>query len=280
MSVGIAPVSRVGRLLLAGVALLLTSLIYRGQYHASVHDGEATSRTSGRQTKFAIIVMTTSETSYDWLSFSNKHKYAIKHGYDLIWDFEESREYLKVWDKLNLTASAISSNKAYEWIWILDFDTLITNTSTQISDVIERSLTFAEAEAKSGRDIDLILTRDCDPLNLGSMFLRASPWTLEFIEYWRAGAGVLDGQGKLRNEQDVLRDMLHDNAFNVAERSVIAPQWMFDAYPEEIECYDPRDPRPWEPGMFLLHFAGARWRLKGQKDPIGGLMRKYRSQIV
>jgi mannan polymerase II complex MNN10 subunit len=91
---------------------------------------------------------------------------------------------------------------------------------------------------------------------------------------------VLDVQGKLRNEQDVLRDMLHDNIFSVADKSVIALQRLFDAYPEELECYDPRDPGPWEPGMFLLHFAGARWRLKGHKDPIGALMRKYFHAIV
>jgi mannan polymerase II complex MNN10 subunit len=91
---------------------------------------------------------------------------------------------------------------------------------------------------------------------------------------------VLDSEGKLRNEPDVLRDMLHDNAYSVADKSVVAPQWMFDAYPKDIDCYDPRDPRPWEPGMFLLHFAGARWKFREQKDPIGTLMRRYFSLSV
>jgi mannan polymerase II complex MNN10 subunit len=65
---------------------------------------------------------------------------------------------------------------------MLGFDTLITNTSIRISNVIEQSLVFAEEEGKAREDIDLILTRDCEPLNLGSMFLRSSSWTLDFIE--------------------------------------------------------------------------------------------------
>ena len=239
---------------------------------------------SSQKASYAIISMTTAETTYDWISFSNKHTYAKKHRYDLIWDFEPSREYIKVWDKLNLTRDAIISSltgeTAYEWIWMLDFDTLITNTSIMISDVVEASLAFAEAEGKSRGEIHLLLTRDCDPLNMGSFMIRASHWALDFIKQWRVGADVLDENGMLRNEQDVMRDMLRDNALSAVEHSVIAPQHLFDAYPPEIECYDPRDPRSWEPGMFVMHCAGARWRLKGQKDPIGSLMRKYYQAVV
>ena len=275
---------RPGRIVASLGILFVLFLVYQGQFSSSTHHASMKNPASKPSTNFAIISMTTSETTYDYMSFSSKHTYAMKHGYDLRWDFEPSRQYIKVWEKLNLSRNAIESclsgETAYEWIWMLDFDTLITNTSILISDVVEQSLAFAEKEGRSRGDINLILTRDCDPLNLGSSLLRASHWTLDFIEQWRAGAAVLDDEGMLRNEQDVLRDMLHDNEFSVADHSVIAPQWLFDAYPTELECYDPRDPRPWEPGMFLLHFAGARWRLKEQKDPIGSLMRKYFHAVV
>lgn len=279
------------RLFLALALLLLTLSIYRtfctdsSAYTLSRTVDAARKPHAHHEGSFAAILsMTTSGTSYDYMSFSNKHRYAAKYGYDLIWDFDPSLRYLKVWEKLNMTRDAIIPSlygeKSYQWVWMLDFDTLITNTSIAISDVIERSLQFAEAEGKRGGDVHLVLTRDCDPLNLGSMFLRASPWTLAFIEQWRAGAEILDQHRQLRNEQDVLRDMLHGNAFSVADHSVIAPQHLFDAYPAELECYDPRDPRPWRPGMFLLHFAGAPWRLKDQEDPVGMLMRKYFHMIV
>ena len=278
------PSIRAGRVVFALTILLLILVASQGYLDTFAYHGATFNSASESPARFAIISMTTSETTYDYLSFSNKHVYAAKHGYDLVWDFEPSRHYLKVWEKLNLTRDAIGSSlfghKTYEWVWMLDYDTLITNSSIPISAVIQQSLDLAEEEGKSRADVNLILARDCDPLNLGSMFLRVSSWTLDFIEQWRAGAGIPDAQGKPRNEQDVLRDMLHLNEYSVADRSVIAPQWMFDAYPEELECYDPRNPKPWEPGMFLLHFAGAKWRLKDQKDPIGTLMRKYSLQVV
>lgn len=246
---------------------------YPNQRPAAAHHAQ--------HSRYAILGMTTGRTTYDFESFSNKHTYASKHGYDLIWDFEVSRRYAKVWDKLNITRDAIRASlhgdKAYEWVWMLDFDTLITNMSIPLSDVIDQALATGSGHRN---DINLILTRDCEALNAGSMFLRVHPWTLDFIEQWRAGAEILDSRGDLRNEQIVLRDMLLSNDFRVADRSLIAPQWMFDAYPEELKCHDPRDPRPWKPGMFLLHFAGVNWHLKGQQDALGSLVRKYFPLVV
>ena len=232
---------------------------------------------------FAMLCMTTQETSYDFMSFSNKLKYAKKHDYQLIWDFEPAQGYAKVWDKLNVTRDAVqaalSGHKSYQWLWMFDFDTLITNTAIGLDDIVEQSLRFAELEGKSRDDIHLILTRDCQPLNAGSMFLRASPWVLDFLEQWRAGASVLakdttDHNHLVRNEQEVLRDMLASNDFGVVNKSVIAPQWLFNAYPEEIPCNDPRFSTAWRPGMFVVHFAGAGWVTK-KEDAVGTLMKKY-----
>lgn len=281
--------SRPGRILLVLVLLLLTTALLFQQCSTQSRTDQSPSDLQHYKNtpRFAILVMTTSETTYDHISFSTKHTYSLKHNYDLIWDFSPSFAYPKVWDKLNMSrdaiANALSGETSYDWIWMLDFDTLITNSSIRLEDVVEQSLAYAESVdggKKDREDVNLILTRDCDPLNLGSFFLRASEWTLSFIEEWRSGGDVTDEQGHLHNEQDVLRDMLLANSFSVADKSVLAPQHLFDAYPEELECYDPRDPRPWVPGMFLLHFAGARWRLKGEKDPVGMLMRKYYEAVV
>lgn len=228
--------------------------------------------------KIAIITMTNSETSYDWISISNKHEYAEKHSYDLLWNFTSTvpKDYVKPWDKLDCIQEAAqktaSGAKTYEWLWLLDFDTLITNTEVRVEDIIEQSLQFAEAEGKHRDDIQLILTRDCEPLNAGSFFVRVSPFLPGFIEEWRSGRQSNTPQ---RTEQDVLRDMLLENTFQVADFSVVVPQTMFNAYPDDLNlCRDERDPRSWEKGMFLVHFPGARYWLK-ERDPIGRLMRKY-----
>jgi mannan polymerase II complex MNN10 subunit len=44
----------------------------------------------------------------------------------------------------------------YEWIWWLDYDTLITNTTVKLTDIIDNTL-----RSRPDRDnIDLILTPD------------------------------------------------------------------------------------------------------------------------
>ncbi|KAK4618112.1 hypothetical protein CLAFUW4_12089 [Fulvia fulva] len=274
-------------LLITGIAGLLLLLLYRHGRAPAGHREQtidvAEQKSLPGPSDFAILCMTTQETSYDWMSFSNKHKYAKKHGHDLIWDFEPAHGYAKVWDKLNVTRDAVeatlSGRKSYQWLWMVDFDTLITNTDIRLDSVIEQSLLFAELEGSSRDDMHLILTRDCQPLNAGSMFLRASPWVLDFVEQWRAGANVLamnttNHNHLVRNEQEVLRDMLASNEFDVVNKSVIAPQWIFNAYPEEIPCRDTRFNTAWKPGMFVMHFAGAGWVTK-QQDAVGTLMRKY-----
>ena len=82
-----ASMGRPGRLLVALAILLLTFLVYRGDFNPSAYHVPHSYATSKGQASFVIISMTTSETTYDWMSFSNKHAYAAKHGYDLLWDF-------------------------------------------------------------------------------------------------------------------------------------------------------------------------------------------------
>jgi mannan polymerase II complex MNN10 subunit len=223
--------------------------------------------------------MTTAETSYDWMTISNKYEYASKHNYDLFWSFSAptaTSNYAKHWDKLHMIRDAVqttlSGKTEYEWVWMLDYDTLITNPSIRIEDVVEKSLSFAESQGKTRDKIQMVLTRDCEPFNAGSMFFRVSPWLLEFLEEWKGG---LQPETPNRTEQDVLRDMLLDNGFGVDEKSVVVPQTWFNAYPEELgHCRDERESGDWEKGMFLIHFPGAKWFLE-EEDAVGRLVRKY-----
>ena len=62
------------------------------------------------------------------------------------------------------------------------------------------------------------------------------------------------------------------------EKILFIKQWETNGFPEEIKCYD-QDNRPWEPGMFVVHFAGA-WAHVKEEDPTGLLMRKYSQYVV
>jgi mannan polymerase II complex MNN10 subunit len=80
------------------------------------------------------------------------------------------------------------------------------------------------------------------------------------------------------SEQDCMRDILFRSAF-MEDKFVMLPQWKINAFPQEIPCYDQRDKKVWERGIFTLHFAGA-WAHVKEEDPTGFLMRKYEQEII
>ena len=74
-------------------------------------------------------------------------------------------------------------NGGHEWIWALDWDTLIMNRTLTIQDHVFG--TAAQIRANQGLtmdDCDLILSQDCNSWNAGNIFLRNSEWSLEFLE--------------------------------------------------------------------------------------------------
>jgi mannan polymerase II complex MNN10 subunit len=83
------------------------------------------------------------------------------------------------------------------------------------------------------------------------------------------------------SEQDCFRDLIYHNEHGEKERALFIPQWKMNAFPEEIPCYDQSDPRKWERGMFVVHFAGAWAHMPNTtEDPKGTLFRKYQWLIV
>jgi mannan polymerase II complex MNN10 subunit len=82
-------------------------------------------------------------------------------------------------------------------------------------------------------------------------------------------------------EQDCIRDAIfsgEDGKGELAPEVMMIPQWKSNAFPEEIRCWD-RHQRGWEPGLLLIHFAGA-WAHVKEPDPTGYLMRKYEHYII
>lgn len=80
------------------------------------------------------------------------------------------------------------------------------------------------------------------------------------------------------SEQDCMRDVLFKTSF-LDGKFIMLPQHLINAFPEEIKCWDQRFNKHFEPGMFLIHFAGAFAHVKGE-DPTGFLMKKYQSQVI
>jgi mannan polymerase II complex MNN10 subunit len=84
--------------------------------------------------------------------------YANRHGYDLKVDFDGFKD-AGAWHKLTMIESAIKLER-FDWIWWIDFDTLITNTTINVADIIEEAL----EKHPNPNSVSMIFTPDwCGP---------------------------------------------------------------------------------------------------------------------
>lgn len=81
--------------------------------------------------------------------------YAKKHGYDLYIDYETNNDRGMMWHKFDMVQKVINASE-HDWVWWMDFDTLITNTNTKLEDIISESL----ANATDPDLVDYIFTPD------------------------------------------------------------------------------------------------------------------------
>jgi mannan polymerase II complex MNN10 subunit len=222
--------------------------------------------------RIALVTFITDQKSYIHISLKNKDHYARRHGLDFVVDYESHSPRGVLWTKFDMIERLIKQN-TYDWIWWMDFDTLITNTNIKITDIVAESL----AAVDKPDDIDYLLSHDCNGLNAGSFLVRGHNRSISFLDKARARHDAEDVAGNQFSEQDSMVVVLReDDAYNNYAYQV--PQFKLNAFPEEIKCYD-QEKRMWEPGAFVIHFAGA-WAYLKDEDPTGVLMEKYRTQII
>lgn len=178
-----------------------------------------TTISAASSSKFILGSMNDKPNSYDLLVISNKLRYAATHNYDIVWDFDKSSSsnsnsepsYSKDWDRLTTMAKIIQNKLAgqnsYEWIWWTDYDLIVTNFSITLDSVVREALEqqHVEEDVTRREEIDLIMTPDCFPVNSGSLLVRTSAWSLEWIgEMWRQRLVVSEEDGRWRSLQDCL----------------------------------------------------------------------------
>ncbi|KAF2636678.1 hypothetical protein P280DRAFT_472893 [Massarina eburnea CBS 473.64] len=231
-----------------------------------------TSSPSKNGPRIGIVTFVTEERSYLHASLMGKAHYARRHGYDLIVDYEAHADRGIMWWKFEMITRLIRENK-YDWLWWIDFDTLITNTDIKVADIIEETL----ANATAPDEIDYLLTHDCNGLNMGSFIARAHERSVKFFKDTSAIETHGREKGESMSEQDAMVRLLETDPAT-AHRAIQVPQWKLNAFPDEISCFDEHE-IGWKPGTFVLHFAGAWAHVKGE-DPTGQLMRKYETEVV
>ena len=172
----------------------------------------------------------------------SKELYAEKQGYTYIqgdetfWD----RNRPISWSKVPFLLSHLAKLPEGELVWLSDADVLITNLNIRMEDNVVPLLPS---------DKDMLMTFDsCGHINAGNILMRNTPWLRDFwkrvyeqtdliYHIWWENAGIL----KLMETNESDRD--HIAITNQHKR--------FNAYLMGLEG------QPlWEPGDFLVHFAG------------------------
>ncbi|KAF2650155.1 glycosyltransferase family 34 protein [Lophiostoma macrostomum CBS 122681] len=222
--------------------------------------------------RIAIVTFITDEKSYIHLSLKNKDHYARRHGYDLVVDYEEHTDRGTTYWKYDMMERLIKKDR-WDWLWWMDFDTLITNTGIKVTDIISESL----ANATNPDDIDYLTTHDCNGLNTGSFLVRSHPRSLDFLHSIYAIHSSGRDSDEHLSEQDAMARLIATEK-EAGDRTLRVPQYKLNAFPSEIACYDDAK-KAWEHGAFVLHFAGA-WAHVKSEDATGELMRKYKDEII
>ncbi|KAJ6049414.1 hypothetical protein N7444_006130 [Penicillium canescens] len=193
-----------------------------------------------------MIAFITNPQTYIHLALRNKDHYARLHGYDLFIDYESYSTRGTTWLKFDMVERVINAGQ-HDWIWYMDFDTLITNHSMSLTNLIYEYL----AKAPMPDTIDFLVTDDCNGLNDGSFIVRSSSRSIQFLNAIRAiHDREKEQSGRSLGDQDSMEAFLKSNA-PLTQHAMRIPQWTINAFPEEIGCYDTHK-KKWEKGMEYL----------------------------
>jgi hypothetical protein len=175
-------------------------------------------------------------------ALDSKKNYCEKHGYEYILGGEEfwDRERPIPWSKIPFLLDILSKSEDGELIFMSDADVYITNIDTKIEDTIVPLL----PEGK-----DLLMTIDsCGHINDGNILIRNSSWTRDF---WTRVYKQTDLLYHPWWENAAVIKLLELNSSDFAKTEITNKCRLFNAYIQGL----PNAPL-WEPGDFLVHFAG------------------------
>jgi hypothetical protein len=135
----------------------------------------------------------------------------------------------------------------HEWVWLLDSDAFIMNGEISGLAVIRSQLAL---EAKENtRQIDIIIAKDFNGLNSGSLFIRTSAWTDTFIDRWLSyenNTSIRDNAEYVGFfEQPAFIYMYKYNELNLRDHVSIIEQRKINSYNSQYEV-----------GDYVVHFAG------------------------
>lgn len=192
------------------------------------------------------------------LTLSNKRRYAIRHGYEMVLHTSSETEGLfaiadcsqagairrhdscyvedkdfaideraATFGKIKLAINACRGRKGYWMLWS-DADAMIVNQSIALTDVIDDRF-------------DMGLTVDWLMINAGVMLIKCSKWSVDFLKNIYKAREFDKAQAL---DQSAIQYFV-DNEKNREQHVQYMPKWSINVYTEEYRA-----------GDFILHMAG------------------------
>ena len=175
-------------------------------------------------------------------ALESKRVYAARHGYNYTegneawWD----RTRPIAWSKVPFIIEQLSQLPEGALIWQSDADVLITNQDMRLEDNVLPLL-------PEGKDM-LLMFDACRHLNSGNILMRNTEWCRDF---WRRVNERTEFTYHIWWENMAMIQIIEENTTDRAKVEISNQHKRFNAY--IMGC----DGEPlWQPGDFLVHFAG------------------------
>ena len=175
-------------------------------------------------------------------ALQSKKLYAEKQGYTYIQGNESSwdRERPISWSKIPFLLSYLKDIPENEFVWLSDADVFITNPELRVEDHVIPLLPNHK---------DMLMTFDsCGHVNAGNILMRNTPWVRDF---WKRVYEQTDCIYHIWWENAGILKLMETNASDREHIEITGECKRFNAYLMGL----PGAPL-WEPGDFLVHFAG------------------------
>jgi hypothetical protein len=170
------------------------------------------------------------------VSYAEKHGYTYRQGDESEWD----RERPISWSKVPFLLKHLTTLKDGELVWLSDADVWITNPELKLEEHVLPLLPPNK---------DMLMTFDsCGHVNAGNILMRNTPWLRDF---WNRVYQQTDCIYHIWWENAGILKLMETNPSDCEKIQITHECKRFNAYLMGL----PNAPL-WEPGDFLLHFAG------------------------
>lgn len=157
------------------------------------------------------------------------------------------------WSKVLALERIMQQQKTAEWIWLLDYDTLVFSFGQKLEHIVakiqERRTLTANMPA------DLIISSDHNGLNAGSMLIRNNAWAQDLVRRWWHNNNQNISRIAEFFEQAALRDLI-ERDINISAKVEI----LYDQNSCLINCYAHTKFRE---GHLVAHFPGSTKQYMG-----------------